>query len=260
MHDAKFGSTVEALANYYVDALMKFQPEGRFFIGGWSAGTIIGLEIAQKLRACGRVVSLYVPIDGTPENTDARLPSWHPVYMSEVVANSLSWFVNDVVMTKGSLKPLVKRGLTVVAGQAKSLLARRRSATGPVTAATADPVAGKMDVSHYQPFERAFMTRLYAALFAYVPKKYAGTVLAYEATQKPLLHLPQVGRVWKILAPRSTVVRMKGTHLSILKPGHVEALAEDLGHRIAALALPMANPAPEIEIEEAVPAVERKLA
>jgi thioesterase domain-containing protein len=79
------------------------------------------------------------------------------------------------------------------------------------------------------------MTRLYAALFAYKPKTYAGTVVAYEATKKPLLRLPQVGRVWRSLAPRSTVVKLKGTHLSVLKPGDVDPLARDLETRIAAI-------------------------
>jgi thioesterase domain-containing protein len=257
MHDPKFGTAVDALANYYVDALMKFQPEGRFFIGGWSAGTIIGLEVAQKLRACGRVVSLFIPIDGTPENTDTRLPHWHPVYLFEAAINSFGWLVNDVIMTKGSLRALLGRGVRKVITKLKS---SKAPATGEKVADIIDPVQGLMDVSHYQPFERAFMTRLYAALLAYKPKKYAGTVVAYEATKKPLLHLPQVGRVWNTLAPRSTIVRVKGTHLSILKPGDVEALAQDLEQRIAALALPTSErsaiPAPAIE----TPATERKLA
>src|SRR6185437_5336082 len=57
--DTSFGSSVETLAEFYADALIKFQPKGRFFLGGWSAGVIIGLEVAQRLRARGRVVSLF---------------------------------------------------------------------------------------------------------------------------------------------------------------------------------------------------------
>ena len=202
-------------------------------------------------------MSLFVPIDGTPENTDARLPHWHPLYMFEVATNSFGWLVNDVILTKGSLRALLGRGVHKMITKLKS---SKASATGEKANDIVDPVQGLMDVSHYQPFERAFMTRLYAALLAYKPKKYAGTVVAYEATKKPLLHQPQVGRVWNTLAPRSTVVRVKGTHLSILRPGDVEALAQDLEQRIAALALPTserrAAPVPAIES----PAEERKLA
>ncbi len=226
--DPTFGSTVESLAELYADALIRFQPQGRFFLGGWSAGVIIGLEIAQKLRARGRVVSLFAAIDAIPENTGFGLPSWHPLYMGEWAANSVSWVINDVILDKGSLRALMKRGVS------RAMMQLRPNWRGNKEGG-ADTLDAFMDVSRYPAVEKAFMTRLYAALFAYEPKSYAGAVVAYEATKKPLLRLPQVGRVWRALAPRSTVVRLKGTHLSILKPGDVDPLARDLEARIAAI-------------------------
>ena len=98
------------------------------------------------------------------------------------------------------------------------------------------------------------MARLYAALFAYKPKIYAGTVVAYEAAKKPLLRLPQVARVWRALAPRSTVVRLKGTHLSVLKPGDVDPLARDLDARIEAIWEQI--PVDQVESEELILAAE----
>lgn len=247
MHDPAFGRSVESLADYYVEALVKFQPSGRFLLGGWSAGVIIGLEIAQKLRARGRVVSLFAAIDAIPENTELGLPPWHPFYIAELAANSVSWFANDVVMTKGSLGSLLRRGFAKALAQADALRPNWRGNK----AGGAESVEAFMDISRYPAVEREFMSRLYAALFAYTPKRYAGTVVAYEATKKPLLRLPQVGRVWSALAPHSTVVRVKGTHLSILRPGDVDALAADLAQRIGAIAQEAASraipPAPAIE-------------
>ena len=226
--DTSFGASVEALAEFYADALIRFQPKGRFFLGGWSAGVIIGLEVAQKLRARGRVVSLFAAIDAIPENTGLGLPSWHPLYMGEWAVNSVSWVLNDVIFGKGSLRALMKRGV------ARAILQMRPNWRGSKEGG-ADTLDAFMDVSRYPAVEKAFMTRLYAALFAYKPKTYAGTVVAYEAAKKPLLRLPQVGRVWRALAPRSTVVKLKGTHLSVLKPGDVDPLARDLAARIAAI-------------------------
>lgn len=247
MHDPAFGSSVESLADFYVDALIKFQPAGRFLLGGWSAGVIIGLEIAQKLRARGRVVSLFAAIDAIPENTELGLPPWHPLYLIELAGNSVGWFANDVVMTKGSLGSLLRRGFAKAIAQANAMRPNWRGSKS----GGAESVEAFMDLSRYPAVEREFMARLYAALFAYTPKKYAGTVVAYEATKKPLLRLPQVGRVWSALAPRSTIVRVKGTHLSILRPGDVDALAADLARRIADVApeaaARAAPPAPAIE-------------
>jgi thioesterase domain-containing protein len=245
--DTSFGTSVEALAEFYAEALIKFQPKGRFFLGGWSAGVIIGLEIAQKLRARGRVVSLFAAIDAIPENTGLGLPSWHPLYMGEWALNSVSWVLNDVIFGKGSLRALMKRGVT------RAMLQMRPNWRGRKEGG-ADTLDAFMDVSRYPAVEKAFMTRLYAALFAYKPKTYAGTVVAYEAAKKPLLRLPQIGRVWRTLAPRSAVVRLKGTHLSVLKPGDVDPLARDLEARVAAIWEQI--PADQVESEELILAAE----
>ena len=37
--DAEFGRSVEAMSEYYANALVKHQPNGPFLVGGWSAGT-----------------------------------------------------------------------------------------------------------------------------------------------------------------------------------------------------------------------------
>lgn len=259
MHDVTFGASVKSLAEFYVDALIKFQPEGRFFLGGWSAGVIIGLEVAQRLRARGRVVSLFAAIDAVPENTQLGLPNWHPVYLAELGANSFSWFVNDVMRTKGSLRSLLRRGLLRVGEHTKALRPNWRG-TKEGGAVSVDAF---MDISRYPKHERGFMERLYPALFAYTAKRYSGTVVAYEAMKKPLLRLPQVGRIWGALAPRSVIVRLKGTHLSILRPGDVDVLAEDLQERIKLIAARLPEfDEPEIELTDAgeTPTQTRKIA
>ncbi len=250
MKDPAFSESVDAIASYYADALIKFQPTGPFLLGGWSAGAIIGLEIAQKLRARGRMVRLYAAIDAAPENTSGSLPYWHPHYAVEFAFNALGWFVNDVVMTKGSLRAFFRRGLNKAKARRKSFIGRRGGSEETIDV---DAVDTFMDISRYADYERSFMNRLYVALVSYKAKKYAGAVVAYEAKKKPLLHLPQVARVWRAIAPRSTIVRLKGTHLSILQPGDVNALATDLQKRLIAVAADLMDheaPPPEMPVSE----------
>jgi thioesterase domain-containing protein len=78
-----------------------------------------------------------------------------------------------------------------------------------------------------------FIDRLFAALFAYVPRAYSGTVVVYEAKITPLLYLPQIGRTWRKFAPQSEVVDIIGTHISMMREPYVDALAMDMRHRIA---------------------------
>jgi thioesterase domain-containing protein len=256
IRDSDFGSSVESIADYYANALVKFQPKGPFLLGGWSAGAIIGLEIAQRLRARGRLVRLFAAIDAAPENTEANLPYWHPLYVLEFARNLIGWIVTDVVMTKGSLRALIRRGLNKAIAHRHAKFDR----AGDEKEAGVDPVEGFMDISRYPPDEQSFMKRLYAALLAYKPKKYAGTVVAYEATKKPLLHLPQVGRVWAMLAARSTIVRVTGTHLSILQPGDVESVASDLADRIAESAGPTDTRRPAAPLSVEAPPLKQKSA
>lgn len=229
MAESDFGAAVGSIARFYADVLDAHQPYGTFFLGGWSAGAVIGLEIAQLLRTRGRKVALLVAIDMAPRNSGAALSPWHPLYLLEWAHNLPGWIVRDAVMMKRSFRQLIWRGLVKAFMLAKAAIAGRH---GKILAKVND-LDKFMDVSYFPPHERAFIERLYAAVLSYRPRNYQGNVVAYEATTKPLLDLPQVGRVWSKLAPRSKVVTVKGTHLSILQPGDVDALAVDLGRRIA---------------------------
>jgi thioesterase domain-containing protein len=75
---------------------------------------------------------------------------------------------------------------------------------------------------------------LFQALFAYSPKSYTGNVVVYEATVRPLLYLPQIGRIWRKFAPQAEVVEIVGTHISMMHAPYVDALASDMRKRIGA--------------------------
>ena len=95
-------------------------------------------------------------------------------------------------------------------------------------------IEGIMDVSRYQPVHKSFVNRLFQALFSYRPKSYSGGVVVYEATVKPLLYLPQIGRIWREFAPQTEVVEIVGTHISMMHEPYVGALANDMRRRIGA--------------------------
>ena len=81
--------------------------------------------------------------------------------------------------------------------------------------------------------QKSFINRLFASLYTYIPKEFSGDVVVYEAKITPLLYLPQIGRTWNKFAPQSTILRIVGTHISMMREPYVEALAMDLRRRIA---------------------------
>src|ERR1700744_4969570 len=50
MPQAEFGKSVESLAEYYADALVKFQPTGPLLLGGYCVGAVIALAMTDRLR------------------------------------------------------------------------------------------------------------------------------------------------------------------------------------------------------------------
>jgi len=58
--------TIEEMAEAYIDAMKKEQPEGPYLIGSWSLGVIISYEMARQLRARGEEVALLLQFDQGP--------------------------------------------------------------------------------------------------------------------------------------------------------------------------------------------------
>jgi thioesterase domain-containing protein len=230
MPDIEFGSSVESLADFYAAALDKFQPEGPLLLGGYCVGAVIALAMADKLRILGREVGPLLVIDGVPENTGVALSRWKPRYWSELTRNIRGWASHGDLMRSRTLHSLlwsITNNATAIGKGAIGLKRGQKLGGGYA-------INGIMDVSRYQPVHKSFVNRLFQSLFSHVPKSYAGNVVVYEATVKPLLYLPQIGRIWQEFARQAEIVEIVGTHISMMHEPYVDALANDMRKRIGA--------------------------
>jgi thioesterase domain-containing protein len=230
MPDAEFGNSVESLADFYAAALSKFQPEGPLVLGGYCVGVVIALAMADKLRALGREVGPLLMIDGVPENTGVAPSRWGLRYWRELTRNARGWMSHGDLMRSRTLHSLlwsITNNATAIGKGAIGLKRGQKLGGGYA-------IEGIMDVSRYQPAHKSFVNRLFQALFDYSPKSYSGDVVVYEATVKPLLYLPQIGRKWRQIAPQSEVVEIVGTHISMMHEPYVGALAKDIQRRLTA--------------------------
>jgi amino acid adenylation domain-containing protein len=55
--------SIEAMAEEHVRDIRRHQPEGPYFVGGYSGGGLVSLEIARQLREAGSEVALLVLLD-----------------------------------------------------------------------------------------------------------------------------------------------------------------------------------------------------
>jgi thioesterase domain-containing protein len=229
MSDKEFGNSVESLADYYSDAVNKFQPEGPILLGGYCVGVVIALAMADRLQGLGREIGPLFMIDGVPENTGVALSRWEFRYWLELTRNFRGWLNHGDLMRSRTLHSLlwsIRNNATAIGKGALGLKRGQRVGGGYA-------IEDIMDVSRYQPAHKSFVNRLFQALFGYRPTSYSGDVIVYEATVKPLLYLPQIGRTWKAFAPQTEVVEITGTHISIMHEPYVRALAKDIQHRLA---------------------------
>ncbi len=228
MRNLDFGNSVDSIAQYYADAMVKFQPQGAFIVGGWSVGAVIALSIANNLRARGREVGPLIVIDGAPENTSYALRRWQISYWREVVRNLYIWIRHTDVVRRRNVHSLLVSVANNVSAIGKGFLGLNRAQKLSGRYA----IEGLMDVSRFQPAHVAFINRLYSAALGHTAADYSGEVVVFEAAVKPLLYLPQIGRIWRKLAPRTDVVQIMGTHVSMMREPYVFAMARELRPRI----------------------------
>ncbi len=230
MPDTEFGNSVDSIADYYADALDRFQPTGPVLIGGYCVGAVIALAMVDKLRVRGREVGPLLVIDGVPENAGAAISRWQARYWIELARNVRGWFNHGDLMRRGTLRSLLWSIANNAAAIGKGALGLKRGQK----LGGGYAIEGIMDVSRYPPDHKSFVNRLFQSLFTYTPKSYSGNVVVYEATVKPLLYLPQIGHMWRKFARQAEVVEIVGTHISMMHEPYVESLANDMRRRINA--------------------------
>ncbi|HEU4454778.1 MAG TPA: thioesterase domain-containing protein, partial [Longimicrobium sp.] len=80
--------TVDLMAARYLEEVRRMQPHGPYFLAGWSAGGVITVEMAHRLRAAGEEVALVGLLDSSPPNAEKPIPD--PVHLYRRLAAGLS--------------------------------------------------------------------------------------------------------------------------------------------------------------------------
>lgn len=217
------GADVERVARFYADAVMAFQPDGALALGGWSVGAVVALEMARQLRLRGRDIALLVAFDLAPWNTSQQEP--HGLrYWASVVANAPGWLLGHRLVRAGKLAPL------------RDAVLARLGLRRPVPGAKKVPTLGAgivtedlVNPAHYPDGHVALMRNLLDATIRYRPQPYEGAVQAYVAgTEVSLTHLPRLKAAWRAVAPHARVLRVAGSHRSMIESPDGAALAAHL--------------------------------
>lgn len=192
---------IKELAGLLADELHRFQPEGPVAIGGWSAGIVSALELAQQMQARGREVVVLLSFDSAPENTGVDNGP------DSIARRFKVWSHNNQSQER-------KDSMSVLAKEfgEKSFTAIMRKICGWETDIVGNIIKGYGNLS---PAHQIAMHRLYDGVCAYQPETYDGQTWVIESS---LEYNQRLKEKWTpIVSPgklRHDII--PGTHQSIV--------------------------------------------
>jgi thioesterase domain-containing protein len=194
---------MDEMASAYLPQILRVQPEGPYFLLGYSMGGVIAYEVAQRLSRAGHDVGWVGLID--------TRSTWTADALSD--EQVLSWLVRHGL------------GLDVEVGPLLSLdPAHRVERLLDVALET-----GKLP-SDYDRSRLRRMIDIYdinvSALSGYQLQPYEADVTLFRASD---CTDPREDLGWRRLARRLAICRVPGDHFSMILPGNVEVMARYAG-------------------------------
>jgi thioesterase domain-containing protein/acyl carrier protein len=187
---------IEEMAEFYLQAILEYQPHGPYLLAGYSLGGLVALEMARTLQDKGQKVALLVMLDAYPD------------------VNSLS----------------AGQRLRLLAQRTK-LRARNFGAARP-SQVRLGGLASPDDISTFAPAFERVKDAAYRALRRYRPRFYQGTAKFIRAAD--LSEFPDDPKaIWSHLIGRLDVETAPGDHLGMLTT-HYEVLAAMLNRYLTA--------------------------
>jgi amino acid adenylation domain-containing protein len=195
---------LEDMAQEYVAAMREIQPRGPYLLGGWSAGGLVALEIAQQLLAQAESIQMLALLDTTPETADD--PNWADKPGME--------YGLDL-----SLEQLSRLGLD----EQLPYLWRHALSLGLVESGV------PMQVAHQviEDLKRIFHHHM-VLTDRYVVRPYPGRITLIRPSDAPFAVPSPPDRGWRRWAADIDVHVVPGQHHSMVREPHVQELARTL--------------------------------
>jgi len=180
---------IEDMATHYITEIKAVQPEGPYFVGGYSLGGIVAYEMAQQLRANDEPVGLLALLDTYAGN------------LSSVSSTVLRLLVHPSAKTL--LRDLPSIASETIERRIKSLMTSR--------------------------LLKNVLRMNQAAADRYVLKPYSGKITLFRASEMSLRSFEDLYSIWDGLAGEGVdVQKITGNHKGILVKPQVEELSARL--------------------------------
>ncbi|MBE7383125.1 MAG: amino acid adenylation domain-containing protein [Leptolyngbya sp. SIO1E4] len=200
---------IEDMAAIYIEALQKVQPQGPYYLGGWSMGGVIAMAMAQQLQEAGQAVALVALIDSYAPSALSDLDPKDEGALAHSLAADLSGLF-------GTELPLAQLNLAQL--QPKEQLQRVFSAAKRLHLLPPEVGMGQLE-RLFQVFKA---NRI--ALGNYQPQPYSGRVALFCASFSE-----DQDRGWSsITTGQFETYTIDSDHYAIMRSPHVQILAQEL--------------------------------
>ena len=111
---------IEDMASYYIEALRIVQPQGPYFLGGWSFGGLVAFEMAQQLQ--GQQVALLALLDTPAPVATNKLSIGDGLHLFSTAARSVWPYILDYVRLMTANRPTIRPMLRVFQASSQAAL------------------------------------------------------------------------------------------------------------------------------------------
>ncbi|MGE5828791.1 MAG: thioesterase domain-containing protein [Micromonosporaceae bacterium] len=198
LHGGEPLRAVPEMAERYLPELLACQRDGPYHLLGWSAGGLIALELAARLRERGAPVAALILLDTVAPRPDDPLPDQ---------AELLAHFAHDVAAQAGVPAPMLSLS-AVPDGERATTVTRALEQAGLVPAGIEKQLRARMAV---------FIATSLAARSYRIPS-FDGSITLLTARERP----DGRARQWPEVTRR---IEVPGTHYTVLREPQVNTLA-----------------------------------
>lgn len=191
---------VEDMARFYLEALEKLCPQGRYILIGYSFGGLVALEMAQRLSETRNKVALLVLLDTYP----------HPSYYARLERMRLL-----VTRVKGHLNEMRQLPFASAFSYFLNGLKRRLHIAGG---------SPEMPLPFGDTALRRVEQKAYRAYGSYRPRFYRGKI-HFVTTQTKSFFPEDPAAVWGHLTAELEIEVIPGNHLNIVTTGFEDLAA-----------------------------------
>ncbi|MBD2166911.1 hypothetical protein H6G04_21200 [Calothrix membranacea FACHB-236] len=208
---------VEKMAAHYIKEIQTIQPQGPYFLGGYSFGGLVVWEMARQLTAQGQKVALLALFDTS--NTTRLQTNIQPIPTQKRISRHLynlleigpEYILQQIEGKRSWIDYMVKRKLNKLTFKAY------------------------LNISRFLPYTYRKQVKIKdfnkQAAKEYVPKAYVGRVTVFRAEERPANNGgvvdPNMG--WGELALGGLDIQhVPGNHFSIFNEPYVKSLSEKM--------------------------------